>query len=366
LKIHHKIGLVAGPLVAAGGMAAIVLASGGSAMASTPQPGVVYGNPVTLSVTLPNSTTLTISSSTESISFGSPTVLPAILGPVNSVTGGTSYTGEGAPTSTTVNGTVVSNDPNGYTVQATANDSPWGAVETPSISGIASALGSSGSQYASEYASEATANPTEANSDTGATGLPAVTCNESLAGYSAAAKRIPENWLPIPVASGGSLYASSTAHPSSGNIGTVPTTSATGIEPVFVNGVDTINDSDGMAQPATCATTSSTDFTSDGFSSTPTNDVTDTFSTAGYLPWSDLSVVGNNGTFSLASAVGGSSTVTTDACSPVSGATAGQPGYCGPDGSGSDPVSDAWTLDVPGNQAPGTFYGNLGYAVLSN
>jgi hypothetical protein len=365
-KITRRIGLIAGPAIMVAGIAAIPLASAGPASASTPQPGQVYGNPVTLSVTIPNSTTLTISPDTESINFGSPTVLPAILGPVNSITGGTSYTGTGAPTSTAVKGNVVSNDPNGYTVQATANDSPWGQVTTPSISAV-----TQDAQWASGYASAVTttaAGYQSDNSDTGATGLPAVTCDETITGvsYSADVPRIPETWQAAPVDSSGSLYASSTTLPSSGNHGEVPTTSATApIGNMFIAGVDNINDGNGMAEAATCTPTAASDTTLYGEGNAYV--VTDTFATGGYMPWSDLSVVGDNGTFGLTSVAStGSSTVTTDACTPVAGATAGQAGYCGPDGSGSDPIADAWTLDVPGTQLPGTFYGNLGYSVLSD
>jgi hypothetical protein len=154
------------------------------------------------------------------------------------------------------------------------------------------------------------------------------------------------------VNSSGSLFSDSAALPASGNHGDVPSTNATTpIGNVFVTGVDNIADGNGMAASPTCNSTGASNTTLYGVNNAYV--VTDTFNTAGYLPWTDLSVVGNNGTFQLSSDPGvGSQTVTTDVCTPQGGATAGQAGYCGPDGSGSDAISDAWTMDVGGTQAP--------------
>ncbi len=128
-----------GAVVASGGIVAIMLGSGGSALASTP--GVTYGNPVEVSVTVPSSTTLHLSTNQPTLSFGSPTVLPAILGPTNSVAAGTSYTGTGAPVSTAVTGTIVSNDPAGYVVSVQGNDQPFNTTsETNPIFGIAGSV----------------------------------------------------------------------------------------------------------------------------------------------------------------------------------------------------------------------------------
>ena len=50
-----------------------------------------------------------------------------------------------------------------------------------------------------------------------------------------------------------------------------------------------------------------------------------------------------------------------------SGSTVVQTGATtGASAANGDPLSDVHTLVIPGNQAPGAYYGNLAYSVFSN
>ncbi len=112
-------------------------------------------------------------------------------------------------------------------------------------------------------------------------------------------------------------------------------------------------DGNGMAGDVTCSSSAQANSQNPNAAQ-----VVDTFNAASYIPWADLSVVGGAGTFQFAEGAAsgtgaGSTNVTTDQTS-------------GPSAADGDQLNDVYTLDLPGNIAPGSYAANLGYAVFSN